>query len=104
MQWMVGREAGDWRGGCSREEVEEAPKGRGRSQVPQPGAERAGFGVRPRVWSQRPLHVQAVLLAAAGCVLSHTVVSGPALPTRPALGLGSGCSLLRRQTRGGQIP
>lgn len=71
MQWMVGREAGDRRGGCSWEEAEEAPKGRGRSQAPWPRAEKAGFGARPQVWSQRPLHVQAVLLTAAGCVLSH---------------------------------
>lgn len=31
---MVGREAGDRRGGCSREEAEEAPKGRGRIWAP----------------------------------------------------------------------
>lgn len=88
---MVGREAGDWRGGCGREEAEEAPKGRGRSQVPRPGAEKAGFGARPWVWSQRPLHVQAVFLAAAGCVLSHP--GQRACPAQEA-GTGAGVRLL----------
>lgn len=61
-------------------------------------AEKAGFGVRPQVWSQRLLCVPALCSSLPWAVSSHTGVSRPALPKRPALGLGSSCGLLRRQT------
>lgn len=80
-----------------------SPQGQGK-EPGAPGAEKAGFGARPLVWSQRPLRRPAVCSSQRRAVSSHTGVSGPALPKRPALGLGSGCCLLRRQTSEDWVP
>lgn len=80
-----------------------SPQGQGQD-LGAPGAEKPEFGARPRVWSQRPLRRPAVCSSWRRAVSSHTGVSGPALPKRPALELGSGCCLLRRQTSEDWVP